>query len=298
MPAPDPVRSRAAIVSVHYYLQYVEQSLRHLREMCKHLKPERCVLVANNPAVLPALQEAAGRSAYAESVLLHDNSGLEFGAYQAGVDRLLAMGEPDWTVILNDSFAIHQCFSRPMRHHFVHAVTTTDDRDTPIVIGQVESLPRSFELLGLRTHRWITTNVFAVNRGALRLLKHRLHCAECDELVAGSPPVEAFFSARLDPVLREHLSQWLFVRDGVSFWYGAAPLSEQNAPGHARKARSILQEKLLSARLEAAGASFFDIKSRMTRSDKLLQRLDMMIFALGRRRHAARRPARLGEAGR
>ena len=27
--------------------------------MCERLQPERCVLVANNPAVLPALQEAA-----------------------------------------------------------------------------------------------------------------------------------------------------------------------------------------------------------------------------------------------
>ena len=105
-----------------------------------------------------------------QSVLLHDNSGLEFGAYQAGVERLLAAGEPDWTVILNDTFAIHQCFSRPMRRHFVHAVTTIDDQETPIVVGQVESLPRSFDLLGLRMHRWITTNVFAVNRGALRAL--------------------------------------------------------------------------------------------------------------------------------
>lgn len=297
MPAPDPVRSRAAVVSVHYYPEYVEQSLRHLREICERLKPERCVLVANNPTVLPALQEGARRSAYAESVLLHDNSGLEFGAYQAGVDRLLAAGEPDWTVILNDSFAIHQCFSRPMRHRFAHAVRTTDDHDTPIVIGQVESLPRSFELLGLRTHRWITTNAFAVNRGALRVLKHRLRCPECDELVAGSTPVEAFFSARLDPVLREHLSHWLFVRDGAFSWYGAAPLGEQNAPGHARKARSILQEKYLSARLEAAGAIFVDIKA-MTRSDKLLQRLDMMVFALRRHRRAVRRPARLGEARR
>ena len=186
MPMPDRSRLRPAVVSVHYYPEYVERSIRHLRRICDRLQPERCVLVANNRAVLPALQEAAGRSAHAASVLLHDNSGLEFGAYQAGLDHLLAAGEPDWTVILNDTFAIHQCFSRPMRRHFVQAVTTIEDRDTPIVVGQVESLPRSFDLLGLRMHRWITTNAFAVNRGALRALSHRLRCAEPDELVPGS----------------------------------------------------------------------------------------------------------------
>jgi hypothetical protein len=298
MPTPEPGRPRAAVVSVHYYPEYLEESLRHLREMCERLKPERCVLVANNPTVLPALQEAARRSSYGESVLLHDNSGLEFGAYQAGVDRLLAAGEPDWTVILNDTFAIHQCFSRPMRRHLVHAVTTIADRDTPSVVGQVESLPRSFDLLGIRMHRWITTNAFAVNRGALRALKRRLRCAEPDDLVVGLTPAEAFFSTRLDPVLGKYLSRWLFVPAGALSWYGAAPLDERNAPALARKARSILQEKYLSARLEAAGAIFIDIKAAMTRSDKLLQRIDATVFKLRRHRRASHRSARPQEARR
>jgi hypothetical protein len=289
MSMPDRARCRAAIVSVHYYPEYVGESLRHVGEMCERLRPERCVLVANNPTVLPALQEAARRSAYASSVLLHDNSGLEFGAYQAGVERLLTAGEPDWTVILNDTFAIHQCFSRPMRRHLLHAVTTIDDQETPIVVGQVESLPRSFDLLGLRMHRWITTNAFAVNRGALRALMHRLRCAEADELVPGSTPPKAFFSVRLDPVLREHLSSWLFVPAGPLSWYRAAPLDEQNAAALARKARSILQEKYLSARLEAAGTIFVDIK-QMSGSEKLRQRVDAAVFAL--RRHVVRQPSR------
>jgi hypothetical protein len=177
-----------------------------------------------------------------------------------------------------------------MRRHFVQAVTTIEDRDTPIVVGQVESLPRSFDLLGLRMHRWITTNAFAVNRGALRALSHRLRCAEPDELVPGSPPAEAFFSARLDPVLREHLGRWLFVPAGALSWYRAAPLDALNAPALARKAQSILQEKYLSARLEAAGTIFADIK-QMSGSEKLLQRVEALIFAL--RRQLARRPARI-----
>lgn len=294
MPTPDPGRPQVAVVSAHYYPEYVEQSLRYLEQMCERLQPQRCVLVANNPMLLPALQEAAARSPHTASALLHDNSGLEFGAYQAGLDRLLEAGEPDWTVILNDTFAIHQCFSRPMRRHFVGAVTTIDDHDTPIVVGQVESLPRSFDLLGLRMHRWITTNAFALNGGALRVLKHRLRCAEPDDLVAGSTPADAFFSPRLDPVLREHLGRWLFVPAGEMSWYRAAPLDAQNAPVFARKARSILQEKYLSARLEAAGTIFADIK-QMSSSDKLLQRVDAMAFALRRYRRFARPVPRSGD---
>ena len=257
--------------------------------MCERLQPQCCVLVANHPAVLPALQEAAARSPYAASALLHDNSGLEFGAYQAGLDRLFEAGEPDWTVILNDTFAIHQCFSRPMRRHFIEAVTTIDDRDTPIVVGQVESLPRSFDLLGLRMHRWITTNVFALNRGALRAVSHRLRCAEPDDLVTGLTPIDAFFSPRLDAVLREHLGRWLFVPAGEMSWYRAAPLDAQNAPAFSRKARSILQEKYLSARLEAAGTIFADIK-QMSHSERLLQRVAAVVFAVRRRRFSPPTP--------
>ena len=289
MPTPDPGRSRVAVVSAHYYPEYVEHSLRHLGRMCERLQPQCCVLVANHPAVLPALQEAAARSPYAASALLHDNSGLEFGAYQAGLDRLLEAGEPDWTVILNDTFAIHQCFSRPMRRHFIEAVTTIDDRDTPIVVGQVESLPRSFDLLGLRMHRWITTNVFALNRGALRAVSHRLRCAEPDDLVTGLTPIDAFFSPRLDAVLREHLGRWLFVPAGEMSWYRAAPLDAQNAPAFSRKARSILQEKYLSARLEAAGTIFADIK-QMSHSERLLQRVGAVVFAVRRRRFSPPTP--------
>jgi len=72
----------------------------------------------------------------------------------------------------------------------------------------------------------------------------------------------------------------------------AAPLDAQNASAFARKARSILQEKYLSARLEAAGTIFADIK-QVSISEKLLQRVVAMLFAL--RRLVARQPAQLGE---
>ena len=297
MSTPAPGRSHVAVVSVHYYPEYVEQSLRHWREMCKRLRPERCVLVANSPVVLPALQEAARSSASAGTAVLHDNDGLEFGAYQAGVDRLLADGEPGWTVVLNDTFAIHQCFSSPMRRHLARAVTTIADVDTPIVVGQVESVPRSFELLGLRMHRWVTSNAFAMNRGALRALKRRLRCAEVDGLVAGSAPAAAFFAEGLDPSLRDHLSRWLFVPGSARSWYQAASLDERNAPMLARKARSILQEAYLSARLEAASTIFADIK-RMSIFEKLLQRIEATAFTLRRRGRVRPRPPGLGGTSR
>jgi hypothetical protein len=116
-----------------------------------------------------------------------------------------------------------------------------------------------------------------------------LRCAEPDDLVTGLTPIDAFFSPRLDAVLREHLGRWLFVSAGEMSWYRAAPLDAQNAPAFSRKARSILQEKYLSARLEAAGTIFADIK-QMSHSERLLQRVGAVVFAVRRRRFSPPTP--------
>jgi hypothetical protein len=50
-----------------------------------------------------------------------------------------------------------------------------------------------------------------------------------------------------------------------------------------------MQEKSLSARLDAAGTIFADIK-QMSSSEKLLQRIDAMAFALRRYGRASHRP--------
>ena len=202
-------RPRIAVVSVHYYARYLERRLRDLHKVCAGLKPDTCVVVANNPVLMPRLQKSMSDSPHIKAVRLHDNTGMEFGAYQAGIDYVLANGEPDWIVILNDTFAIHQCFSTPLRRNFVRHIAATRDLDTPIIVGQVESIPRSYRLQGFRTHRWVTTNVFGLNRAALRALQYKVYSPDIDGLISTSARIENFFSSEVDPVLKQHLANWL-----------------------------------------------------------------------------------------
>ena len=273
---------RRAVISVHYYPEYLKSSVARALDLCARVGATRCVVVANQPALSTALTSAfVGRGLDAD-VVVHDNSGLEFGAYQAGLDRLFRASEPDWTIVINDTYARHECYSSPMRRKFMSAVTTTDDVETPIAVGPIDSLPRSYTLLGARSHRWIRSNAFALNRGALRALDWRLRCVEVDALVRGGTDEGTFLADDLDEILAHHLRSFLFHPDACPSWYRAAALDAGNAAAFARKACSILQEKYLSARLDAVSAIFIDTKPVFD-SERLAHRLDATAFQIGQR---------------
>lgn len=280
---PGTARPRIAVISVHYYERHLARSLEQLQSLCAALEASRCVVVSNNPALARPLQETMARTGFIDDVLQHDNSGLEFGAYQAGLDHLRGAGDADWIVVVNDTLAIHQCFASPMRESFVRHVTAAGPADFPVVVGQVESLGRSYALKGIRTHRWVTTNVFALNRTALRRLNNSIYRPDLGRLIETSQDRARFFSDDMDPVLRQHLDRWLFEPNGAAGWYDAAPLDSSNAAKYASKARSIVQEKFLSARLDSFGALFVDIKP-LSRKDRLRRRAEEHWFAWRRRK--------------
>lgn len=271
-------RPHVAVISVHYYERHLARSLEQLQSICAALGAARCVVVSNNQAIATTLQEAKKRTRFIDDVLQHDNSGLEFGAYQAGLNHLRGASDPDWIVMVNDTVAIHQCFPSPMRASFVRHVTAEGPADFPIVVGQVESLGRSYAIEGMRTHRWVTTNVFALNRTALRQLDNRIYRPDLGRLIETSEDRAHFFSDDVDPVLREHLDRWLFEPKGAAGWYDAAPLDSDNVAKYASKARSIVQEKFLSAQLDSFGTLFVDIKL-LSRKDRLRRYAEEQWFA-------------------
>jgi hypothetical protein len=227
--------------------------------------------VLNGTGVSPELARIGAASMTAE-IVQHDNSGAEFGGYQAGVERLKEAGMPPWVVLANDTFSTHDHFGTIERRRLVDQLAT--DKDHPTIVGRVESLPRSFELAGHRSHRWITTNIFAVNSAALRALHHRIYDGALEALVAETADARAFFAPDISPILRSHVASWLFGNENhYPTWYAASPLTAQNAVKMARKARAILQEMHLSASLEASGAEFVDLKT-MTTHEKVVSKLE------------------------
>jgi hypothetical protein len=136
------------------------------------------------------------------------------------------------------------------------------ENPAPFIVGKIGGRSRSFCIEGMRIHRWISTNVFALNLGALRELELRVYVPKLDADVPGGPTLDTFFGAELDGELKAHLAKWLFSSTGKDRWYKAQPLSAENASWMAEKARAILQEKYLSARLEYVSTNFRDIRPR------------------------------------
>ena len=194
----------------------------------------------------------------------HDNHGAEFGAYQRGLDHVAGrLAEDDVVVFMNDTFCVHHSFSPVYRRNFVnHVLSGLEENPASFIVGKGGARSCSFCIEGLRIHRWISTNVFALNVPALRELQYRLHVPKLDAYVPGGPTLESFFSGALDRELQAHIKSWLFATTGKDRWYKSEPLSPENAGWMADKARAILQEKYLSARLEYVPTNFRDIRLR------------------------------------
>lgn len=248
-----------AIVSVHYDPNRVGATLDSLALIASRVKGPAAVLVSNRTEAADALEPASQDRLPGAVVIRHDNTGMEFGAYQRGLDALQAWGDVDWVVFANDTFSVHQVFPPAYVENLIAQLGR--DVSHPVIVGQIEGLPRSYVLDGVRTHRWVTTNLFALNRASLDTLNRRVHDPLLDASVIATASRERFLSPQVDSVLRRHITDWLFEAHGSTpAWYAAAPLDTINAEAMARKARSILQEKRVSAVLEGASAEFASIR--------------------------------------
>lgn len=257
MPRSLGVTSPIGVVSVHFERQRVMATLRSIGSLRAQVPSSRTVYVANSLDAMHELRSALGQDLGSDEILLHDNSGWEFGGYQAGLERLV-QSETEWFLFANDTFSTHQVFPPEYEQSLLSELARTVDH--PIAVGQIESLRRSFVIAGHRTHRWITTNIFALNRAALHVLDGRIHDLSIERDIVESRDRSAFFGDDLDPVLRAHLDAWLFKNGAEAHWYRAQELRDDNMAWMAKKARSILQEKRLTASLEGASAELVDIK--------------------------------------
>lgn len=267
-----------AIVCVHYEPKNVALTLQSLNRIVRSIGATHAVFVANQHAVWTALTNVRPLlDECATEVCEHDNTGMEFGAYQAGLNQVITRFDPAWVLFVNDTFATHHSFGTVYRRKLAEAFG--GHYPSAAIIGRVDALPRSFEVQGLRTHRWVTTNLFALNRKALNTLGNRMYSPEINQLVGDTCQSEEFFAPQVDPVLRGHLEAWLFRAHPGPHWYASEPLTGANAAKMARKARSILQEKFLSAALDAAAAQFVNL-NELSMRDKLVREVEQKLFGL------------------
>jgi hypothetical protein len=186
----------------------------------------------------------------------HDNSGLEFGAYQAGLDLLRSSDNNDFDlIILNDTVGIHHPLISETLSAFVRTLTI---EPWPCrAVGVICTAPRVLSIDRFSTSRWLRSNLMGFDAEAISRIGYRIYVPEIDEYVTTTADAQSFFSSSVGRSLQDRMSRWLFATSGDR-WYGAAPLSPENAAKLAAKARSILQEMYLSMRLEQVFAAFLN----------------------------------------
>jgi hypothetical protein len=224
-----------------------------VRELSALSNARRIVAIVNNSAI--STSDVQSRFAPLSGELTirhHDNTGREFGAYQAGLD-LLIDDAPDRLIFLNDTVGTHQFVSKSAMKAFVDKLMMRSS--DKFIIGTLYASERLLELAGLRSNRWVRTNLFAMDKAALATIRFAIYQPSLEAAIESSHDVQSFFGSQVGPNLRNHIEKWLFSADGDR-WFDAAPLSDRNAERMAGKARCILQEKYLSMRLDAAGVAF------------------------------------------
>jgi hypothetical protein len=180
----------------------------------------------------------------------HDNSGLEFGGYQHGLEALAPLRGQSSVLFLNDTCINHHVFGVVPRGNLLASASDMAAQAGPAAAGVVtRSHVGGVTVQGLRVDRWISTWAFAINRAGLDALAGRIYEPSLDLLVPGASSLEEFWHPSVDPRLVARLNAWLFGAPGQHRWYKAAPLTRENAAAFAQKARCILQERYLSARL-------------------------------------------------
>ena len=265
-----------SLVVLLYAERRLQQALRYARFLAANTAPSRCVFVINGDQITESAVRALWSERYASELIRHDNSGVEFGGYQAGIDRL-SSALPDRLIILNDTLGTHDLMSEPMLSGFLRRLRFDLDR---FVVGKIDDSHRRLTLDGLWATRWIRSHLMGFDRSAIDAIDSRLYHPHIDALIRPVGNVDAFFDRAIGAGVRELISLFLF-KPGPWSWYAAEPLNEANCAAMAVKARAILQEKYLSMKLESRDTAFWE--AYLTRGDELRHRGSQVVEFVARR---------------
>jgi hypothetical protein len=240
------------IIGVAYYPSYIDDLARNINKLQLCFNISFIIVVLNNRAIsTKSCRDKIRTESIPLHILEHDNSGGEFGAYQAGVDFLSTISEtPNDVLMLNDSVGLHYPFNREHISSFANRASERTWRK--MAAGKVDYSERLLTLGAFSGSRWIRSNLMFIDDAALQSINRKIFVPEISEWIVETADEALFFGDQISVNTRERLSKWLFRESG---WYASAPLSSSNYKKFRFKAQAILQEFYLTMRLENAGAA-------------------------------------------
>ncbi|MCC8401219.1 hypothetical protein LJ655_04795 [Paraburkholderia sp. MMS20-SJTN17] len=257
--------TRVIALFLVYGRTYADEGLSHIRKMVERMLPNAKlqIIIIDNKIDQPfenmdgPIWEVAG-----------DNTLGEFTGWDHGYQfakRVLDLNADDLILFANDTF-----FRRNYRDggvsymdFFERSIVEGHDL-TRECIGYLDDFPRSVELMGIRYTSWIRSNIFFLPFNV---------CENLGKLTFPLPEEEIFASdyhtfwgdtRKISDNWKAYISSWLFGYVDPKFpeyqlhWHSARKPDAENFAFFKRKARAILSEHYLTARLHAAGIPIID----------------------------------------
>jgi hypothetical protein len=239
---------RIAVVCYGFYGKH----LRHfVRTVAKFLGGNRdALVVVVSAANLTGAEKAFSALGSNVVELPYDGKGWEFGAYQLGLDWLMARQWGGTVTFFNDTAGIHY----PLRRAELAGLrefATHPPPGRPALAGHIQHASKQFAYRGEPLPAWARSNAFALSAPAIHALGGRVFIAEdfhapfIDQSVLVLPEF-------LSPDLRAYIITWL-VDLGKHGWRSHAGRLDPDLDLLRSKAGSIVLEKRMAALVLAAG---------------------------------------------
>lgn len=257
-------RTTSAIVYVRWSEHHGDVPLAALvDQLSREASPPVSVCaVDNRPGIPPVTGDVPGLSA-----IVGDNSAREFSGYEAGVRHLRSGGiSPEVWILANDRVDAYG----------LDAVGLLCDRtlevaaSLPCALAQVDGWPVPAPLLGVDVTNWARSNLLVVPEPSLQAIGSLVSIdgRTFSSLVSEAPPDPRILASpslalqSLGTTWSALAAEWL---TGVgkafrSHWYRAAPLEPSAWSAFRGKVHSIVNEQLLSARLQAGGTPLVSLQ--------------------------------------
>jgi hypothetical protein len=268
---------KIVFVGVVYYRDYLDGLSGAYRKLERFGRFSDTCIVINGSSIEEAdVRKAFGPARENLHVLKHDNTGQEFGGYQAGLDFHRRRSSDAFDLVLaNDTIDKHQKLFTSEFDAFRKTFATSPSGK---VVGKIDHSQRVQSIGSLTSSRWVRSNLMGLDHDALTKLRFRIYLRDLETLVNETDDESHFFSPEVSRAVQDRLKKWLF-RPETHSWYGASKLDRGNAARFAAKARSIIQEIHLSMRLNCEGIAF--IAPRMTRNEQRVIRVQRKFLSLG-----------------
>jgi len=241
-----------ALVLVGYDREKMIRSLRFCNRYFRAIPENQRVLVLNHSALL--VDDGILDLSEGWKVLQGSNSRHEFSAWQEGLDHLRQQVEGIQGVIfINDTVPAHRYFSLFKRIAFYFSLKS----QKAIAVGFIQALAdwQSFRLGKLEANCWICSYLFYLSEEALQAISYQVCIVEeVEQCLNLGLDERTFFSSELSPNISQKLQTWLF----SGGWYASEKLSSENVDRFTMKARSILNEMILTARYQNNGIQLIE----------------------------------------